>query len=297
MSEPRENPITVYVNTIKGEDMQRILLSSLPKTVPLEKFTSAVVSALRSAPQVFMDCDRVSVYNGIAEAARKGLIPDGKQGALVPFNTKVGDKWVKKCQFMIMPQGIIDSLAKIGITVYAQSVYKNDHFQFWSDDSGQHVNFNFQPFVDRGERIGAFACARTKDGTTYVEAINMDFIKRVMAVSKQKDKSGNHYGPWKEWPEPMEQKPALHKICKRLPTVEIGHDDEYKKDTVSLAARNEDNQKPTEEEKRTLPEGAEAKRPKALQQLVDTETGEITDAQFKTGETPPVEAGKDGVPF
>jgi recombination protein RecT len=300
------NPIAVYESTIRHDGLQRIIGANLPGTLLAikEKLTEAAIVAIKNNPDMFWDCDRGSVYNSIVECARRGLIPDGKQGALVPFNTKEkrGDTWVsvKRCQFMIMPQGIIDSLARLNIALYAQSVYENDEFHFWSDDQGQHVSHTYDPFKDRGLRVGAFSAAKTPNGMTYVEVANMDYIKRVMAISKQKDKDGNPKGPWKEWPEKMEQKTAMHMICKRLPTVDIGDDDEYKEQlspTVSVAASIDEGQAPQTGEERSVPEGGKA-RPRALQALVDDSEGE-TRARFdgvQTGETVDVPTHRLDIP-
>lgn len=271
------HPIEIYVNTIKGEELQEIIRKSLPRAVSDVKFTAAVIAAVKSNPD-FVKCERQSVYNSIIEAARKGLVPDGKQGALVPFYDNRAR--VLKCQFMIMPEGIVDSLAKIGITIYAQSVYKNDKYKFWSDSRGQHVEHEFDPFSERGPRVGAFACATTEDGISYVEAMNMDDIKRVMACSKSRDKdTGEMKGPWKDWRERMEQKSCMHRVCKRTPNVEIGEDDEYKDEVVSVVP-------PPEQTAGNEPEAGEAptpthttaagpSRPKSLQRLIDEETGAV----------------------
>lgn len=277
---PEKNALSVIVDTIKREPtMQKALKDSLPPHVPLEKFTAAAIAAIRNAPQLFVDCDRQSIYNAVAQAARDGLIPDGRQGALVPFNTKVkqGDKeyWIKKCQFMIMPQGIIDKLAKIGITVYAVSVYEKDPIQFWNDSTGQHVKHNYEPFSERGQRIGAFACATLRDGRTYVETMSMAEIDRVKAVSKQKTQDGRFFGPWVEWPERMEQKSALHRICKRLPSVEISEDDEFtgrQPESIVIQPEPETKKLPTPVAQSV---STSATRPRALQAVVDSETGEI----------------------
>lgn len=284
MAEQQAHPIEVYINTIKGPEIQELIRKSLPKTIPDVKFTAAVIGAIKANQAVFVDCERQSVYNSIIEAARKGLVPDGKQGALVPFKAKVNGNWIKKCQFMIMPEGIIDSLAKIGITIYAQSVHKNDKYRFWSDDKGQHVNHEFDPFVERGDRVGAFSCATTKDGVSYVEAMGMADIARVMKVSKQKDEQGNMTGPWKEWPERMEQKSCMHRVCKRTPNVDIGDDDEYTDRVVAVvpaagsdAAKGQssggDAAAPAQAATQQAPAGVA--RPKALQRIIDEETGEV----------------------
>jgi recombination protein RecT len=216
----------VLVNTVTHRDMQEVIRKTLPASVSQERFTQAVVAALKHRPDLFMECDRASVYNAIVEAAKDGLLPDGRHGALVPFRSKEGPK---RCQFLIMPEGIIDKLAKIGITAYAVSVYAGDKIRIWNDDHGQHVEHEPQTFGSRGDRIGAFACARIREsGSTYVEAMNMEDLEAPKKVTKSKDKNGHLIGPWADFPDRMEQKTCLHRICKRLPNVSMAEDEEFR---------------------------------------------------------------------
>jgi phage RecT family recombinase len=228
--------ISVIVNTVTHREMQEVIRKTLPSSVSQERFTQAVVAAIKHRPEVFLECDRNSVYNAVVEAARDGLVPDGRQGALVPFRPKGGG--AARCQFLIMPEGIIDKLAASGITCYAASVYEGERFRLWNDDTGQHVEHEPGVFGARGLRIGAFACARTKNGATYVEAMNMDDIARVMAKSNSKGKNGGLVGPWVDWPERMEQKSCLHRVAKRVPDAVIPDDEEFRDEsptTITVA--------------------------------------------------------------
>jgi recombination protein RecT len=221
--------IAQIINTITHREMQEVIRKSLPPNVPQEKFTQAAIAALKHRPEIFLDCERASVYNAVVDAAKDGLLPDGRHGALVPFNTKIGDKWIKKCQFLIMPEGIIDKLAAIGITAYAVSVHEGDKIKVWNDDYGQHVDHEPATFGHRGQRLGAFACARIRSsGATYVEAMNMEDLEAPRAVTKSKDKNGKLVGPWADFPDRMEQKTCLHRICKRLPNVSMSEDEEFR---------------------------------------------------------------------
>lgn len=220
--------LQTVINTISHREMQEVIRKMLPEGVSQERFTQACVAALKHYPDI-VTCERNSLYNAIIQAAKDGLLPDGRHGALAPFNTKQADgSYVKKCQFLIMPEGIIDKLAKIGITVYAVSVYAGDKIRIWNDDTGQHVDHQPNTFGNRGERIGAYACARIqKTAQTFVEAMNMEDLEAPKRVTKAKDKQGNLVGPWADFAERMEQKTCLHRVCKRLPNVELPDDDEF----------------------------------------------------------------------
>lgn len=242
-NEDRDSTETI-IATLQSPKMTQVITGSLPSHVPLQKFMAAAISAFRTTdPRVFQDCDKQSIYNAVARAARAGLLVDGRHGALVPFRSRGAGK---RCQFLIMPQGIIDSFARVRITCYAASVYDSDKVRIWDDEQGQHVVHDFDPFKDRGTRIGAFAAARSADGRTWVEAMGMADIERVKKVSKQRDDRGNLYGPWVEWEERMEQKSCLHRLAKRVPSVDVAEDEEFQEDTAIRVLEPVDRQKALE---------------------------------------------------
>lgn len=214
-----KSSVQVIANTVQAREMQEVIRKTLPAGVSQEQFTQAVVAALKRSPEVFDKCDRASIYNAISDAARDGLMPDGRQGALVPYRGR--------CKFLIMPDGIIDKLTKLGVTAYATSVYEGEKIRIWNDDTGQHIEHEPATFGSRGARIGAYAVGRVRTtGATYIEAMNMEDLARVRAASKSTDKNGNLTGAWIDWPERMEQKSALHRLERRLPNVRSTWDED-----------------------------------------------------------------------
>jgi recombination protein RecT len=264
-----ENAIAVVCRAIADPAMQDKFRSVLPPNVSLDRFTRVTLTAVQNNPAL-LECDRASLYNACVTAAQRGLLPDGKEGALVSFNTKQGDQWVKKVQFMPMPEGIIKEMAKAGIKAYAASVYEHDTIEIWSDDDGQHVMHRPKVFGDRGERVGAYASAKDADGRTYVEAMNMAELARAAAASRSKDKAGNPIGPWKDWPERMEQKTVLHRLRKRVAI--LGDDDVVERLREDDEAALLDHA-PTPAVEAVEPPSAPspAKRPKTLQAIVEAE--------------------------
>lgn len=214
MNEPR-NELALVCKALVDSQMQEKFQQVLPTGVPLDRFTRVTLTAIQQDPGI-LQADRQSLYNACVTAAQRGLLPDKKEGALVVFNTKRGDEWVKAVQFMAMPEGIIKEMAKARVKVYAVSVYENDSIEIWNDDDGQHVRHTPVVFKPRGERVGAFAAAKDADGRSYVEAMNLEDLNRARAASRSKDKQGNPVGPWKDWPEKMEQKTVLHRLRKRI---------------------------------------------------------------------------------
>lgn len=219
MSQSREvSVLERRCSVISSPQMQEKLKQALPPNITLDKFTRTTLTALQTKPEL-IEADPNSLYNAIIRAAQDGLMPDNRQGAITVFSTKVknpngADYWVKKATFMVMVEGCIHKFTKAGIHAYAVSIYENDDFQQWNDERGQHVKHMPGKLNQRGARIGAFACGLVLEtGATNIEVMDLEELNRARNASKTADS-----GPWKEWPERMEQKSALHRLDKRMGT-------------------------------------------------------------------------------
>jgi recombination protein RecT len=216
--------ITEVSKVLRSEDVQRQVKSLLPPSVTPDRFTEVTITAIQNNPDV-LEADRDSLYRACLSSARRGLLPDKREGALVIYNTNVGTRdqprWMKMVQFLPMVEGIIKEMAKAGIKAYAVSVYENDSISFWNDDEGQHVRHEPVVFGDRGKIVGFYAAAMA-EGRPYVEAMSLEDVAQVARRSKQNntDKSTGQIlygGTWKTDFDRMGQKSALHRLRKRLP--------------------------------------------------------------------------------
>lgn len=202
------------LDTLGSEEMRAEIQKLLPPDVTLDRFTQTTIVAIQHNPDV-LNADRTSLYNAISRAAADGLLPDGKEGALVVFNQKFRENnrefSTKVVKWMPMVEGIIKQLGKANISAYAASVHENDKIEIWNDDKGQHVDHRPKAFSDRGAIIGVFACARVGD-RTYVEALSNEEIEQIRKSSRSGDS-----GPWNVWYGRMAQKSALHRVKKRVP--------------------------------------------------------------------------------
>lgn len=226
MSEVNNNALMIVSKAIQAPQMRDQFVQMLPKDVPVDRFTEVALMAVRQSPEL-LDADRQTLYDSCLQLARRGLMPDKKEAALVVFSTNVAPKgakpdYVKKVQAMPMVEGIIKEMGKVGVKAYATSVYENDTIEFWNDDDGQHVLHKPKVFGGRGKRLGAFAAAKMLDGRTYVEAMDMDELERIALRSKQaRENNGvkTRGGTWLSDPERMEQKSCLHRARKRMPII------------------------------------------------------------------------------
>ncbi|WP_025199076.1 recombinase RecT [Brucella sp. BO2] len=198
---------------------------ALPPHIPVERFMRVVMTAVSGNPDL-MNADRRSLFESAMKAAQDGLLPDGRDGALVIFNksvkTKVknehGHEYEKKelipvVQWMPMVGGILKKIRNSGelLSLSAYVVYENDEFQYTLGDEETIVH---RPCLDRnrGDAKLVYAIAKTKDGGIYREIMTLKDVEKVRAVSKT-----GKFGPWADWWDEMAKKTVIRRLAKRLP--------------------------------------------------------------------------------
>lgn len=286
---PSGTDMALVVNTLTTSVQFRDEIKAfLPPNADIKKFMQAAIVAVQRSAHILSYCDKQSVYNAIADAASRNLVPDGRQGALVPYRSKNGPP---RCQFLVMPEGIIETAARVGTSVYAVSVYEGDEIELWNDLEGQHFTQRYNPWGDRGARVGAVAVAKLRNGQTYVEAMNMAELTRAKETTKSRNDHGEVVGPWVEWPERMEQKTVLHRLHKRVPGIPLEDDEEYAGPSNRVQLAQAASPPPDDPVVRSVTAALTAGppspkgRPRALQRVVD-ENGAVL-AQDTGGEREP----------
>ncbi|MGP9819239.1 recombinase RecT [Salinarimonas sp. NSM] len=195
---------------------------ALPAHIPVERFMRVVLTAVNGNPDL-LAADRRSLFSSAMKAAQDGLLPDGRDGALVIYNTKVKVKnpetgreeneWIKAVQWMPMIGGILKKVRNSGElkSIRAHVVHAKDRFEVVLGDEERIVH---EPVVfgEQGPPIGAYAIAETSDGGVYREFMSREEIERVRSVSRAKDS-----GPWSQWWGEMARKTVLRRLAKRLP--------------------------------------------------------------------------------
>lgn len=204
-------------NDLAPEMERQGIKSLLPSHITPEAFLRTAAVAIAKDPNLAV-ADKQSVIMSLTRCATDGLIPDGKEAALVVYNTKVKgpdnrDTWIKKAQYMPMVDGVLKRARQSNqIDVIAgKAVFDGDQFDYWMDENGEHINYK-PKFVGRGDFILAFAFAKLKTGELVVEVMPKEEIERVRAASK-----GGDSGPWKDWYDRMAVKSVLHRLARRLP--------------------------------------------------------------------------------
>lgn len=190
---------------------------ALPKHIPVERFKRVVLTAINLNPDL-LNADRRSLFNSASKAANDGLLPDGREGALVIFRDNKTGK--DMCQWMPMVFGILKKLRQSAeiAAISARCVYKNEveqgRFSFSIADGEEHLKHDPILFGDRGPVVGVYAVAKFKDGTVQHEPLTMEDIAKIRAVSRT---GKSEYGPWSKWFDEMCRKSAIRRLSKYLP--------------------------------------------------------------------------------
>jgi recombination protein RecT len=179
---------------------------ALPKHMPAERFFRVVLTAVQLNKDLIA-CDRPSLFNAALRCAQDGLLPDGREAALVPFKNKV--------QYLPMYQGLLKKFRNSGQFKWVTTdiVYEGDQWEHWTDENGPHFkHIPGDDHTDKKKRL-VYAAAGTKDGGVFIAPLSPSEIakRRNMSRASRED------APWKMWTEEMEMKTAIRVLSRLLP--------------------------------------------------------------------------------
>lgn len=250
--------------------------AALPAHIPVERFKRVLMTALGNNPTL-VRADRRTMFMSAMKAAQDGLLPNGIEGALVIYKTKVkdgsgGEQWVDAVQWMPMIAGIRKKVRNSGeiSTWEVHAVYSKDEFDYML---GDEPRIHHKPILggDRGDLIAAYSIATLKTGEKSREIMSAQEIRNIWKTSsKNKDKSGNPTGPWKDHEAEMFRKTVARRHSKVLP-MSTDLDDLMRRDDALY------NMTPATDNNITLPPVADTPRPKLADFLPEAVANEQVD--------------------
>lgn len=296
--EESRHPLEVLKRQVnrKAEDFKMVL----PSHISVEKFQRTIATAALSNRQL-MDCDRQSLLMSAMKLAQDGLLPDGREAALVPFKTwdKASHQTVWLVQAMPMVYGLRKKILQsgevisleVGIVYRAELESGNFIYEIGLEPPIRHrpkLDMTDEQMVD-DEIVAAYSIARLKNetgGDPYwsVEVMRRGEINKVRQTSQtgalgKKTRDGKPIepkGPWVDWFAEMAKKTVLRRHSKMLPMSgdiieRILAEDEEAIATGAAAILEH----APENEGRVLPSRADLVDEDSGE-TVDSETGEIT---------------------
>jgi recombination protein RecT len=246
------NPLALWKSQLDERSDQ--LVGVLPAHIPIERFKRTALTAAMNNPDLLVKCDRTSLFNAVMRAATDGLLPDGREGAIVEFKGKA--------QWLPMVAGLRKKVRQSGeiATWEVEVVCENDLFDY---ERGDEPFIKHKPALrNRGEVIAAYSIATLKSGEKSREVMSIDEIEEVRAVSRM----GNR-GPWVDWFAEMAKKTVARRHSKVLPmTTDL--DDMMRSDDALFGVKQEDEEKSAPQRP---PRGLKGK----LQALASVDSGAI----------------------
>lgn len=300
IAEQREQPPLVVLKS-QLEERAESFRMALPSHIKPEDLQRTVLMAAQQNPAI-LQADRRSLILSCMKAAQDGLLPDGREAALVPFNSREKDgqgKWVtvKQVQYMPMVYGLrkkimqSDEISVMQVGVVYRAEYESGRFLF---ELGMEPPIRYRPDLslsveetEDGEIVAAFSLVKFKDGSWSAEVMRRAEIDKIRQLSQtgavgqvvkfgaNKGKPIEPKGPWVDHFAEMAKKTVMRRHSKVLPmSGDIFRDVEGEE--IDRAARSAvaalDSVEP--DEPVALPSGEELDE-QGSGEAVDAETGEI----------------------
>ena len=88
----QETPAQSLAKRVAGDAFRKQVSLALPGDVTSDRFVRVAVTALIANPDI-AQCNPESIFSSLLKCAQDGLLPDGREAALAPFNNKkTGEK-------------------------------------------------------------------------------------------------------------------------------------------------------------------------------------------------------------
>lgn len=199
------------------------LHQALPAHVSVEKFKRVLITAVSSNPDLLY-ANRRTLFTAAVKCASDGLLPDGREAALVVYNTKVKQRdpqtgldrevYIDSVQYMPMVAGIRKRMRNTGdvLSADAHVVYEKDHFRYKLGDDGFIDHEPAGLSDDPGKPLGAYAIIKLQSGEVLRDVMRLADIEKTRSVSRAKN------GPmWTKWWEEAARKTVLRRCSKAAP--------------------------------------------------------------------------------
>ena len=182
--------MAVFMASLESE--RTVIRSQLPSDVDLDTFINTAKIAVTQNPDLLAAVLRQSLFIALQKAARQGLMPDGKQGALiVRWNSE------RRCEevcWQPMVWGMVSLGRRTGDirTFSAQIVYQNEPFRILQGEEDRYEHERVPEHEAKGLEfaVGAYCIITGRDG---VRTRRWMSAPRIRAV---KDSSKAARGPW-----------------------------------------------------------------------------------------------------
>lgn len=188
------------------------VFGALPKQVTRERMIAVTLSSLRKNPAL-LNCDPLSLFAAVTEAANLGLIPDGVLGQayLVPYK--------EECVLIPGYKGLIDLARRSSTisTIRTAVVRKGDEFEWREGDDPclRHTPSPDADYLDDEAITHAYMIAVLRDGGVQRNCWPVAKIKAHARKYSASFRSGKKDSPWITAFEAMARKTVVRESIGR----------------------------------------------------------------------------------
>ena len=211
VAERQLNPIAEVRHQLAS--MEEQFKFALPSHIPVERFGRVVMTALQNNPKLVTHCTRQSLWNACMKAAQDGLLPDGREGAIVQNGDQAG--------WRPMIAGIRKKVRNSGeiATWDVHVVHAKDKFAYRLGDDPFIAH---EPSLDEdpGPTIAAYSIAQLKGGEKSRDVMSIGSIRKIRDRSDawKAFKAGKIKStPWQTDEDEMAKKTVARRHSKVLP--------------------------------------------------------------------------------
>lgn len=216
----------------RGQEIAKVL----PSHIPMSKFQRTIITAAQQNPDL-LQANGKSLILACMKAAQDGLLPDGREAALVVFKEsyKEDGQWMsrKVVQYMPMVYGLrkkvlqSNEVTSLEVSVVYRAEVEAGKFLY---EVGQVPPLRHRPMLELtaeqatdDQIVAAYSIATMKDGTKSYELMRrfeIDKVRECSQTGATKDRQGKARtprGPWVDWFPEQAKKTVMRRHSKVLP--------------------------------------------------------------------------------
>lgn len=205
LAERRVHPVEAFRQALDTRVAE--IKMALPTHISVDKFRRVATTAVQTNPDLLdgSKVERASLFTALVRAAQDGLLPDGREGAIVPFKGKA--------QWMPMVAGIMAKVRRSGEVASwdVSAVYEKDQFERLLGDDQRIFHKPYEE-GDPGQVIGAYSIVTFKDGTK-----SRDYMPRWRIERAKNQGRGASSLMWSTFYDEGAIKTVIRHHAKRLP--------------------------------------------------------------------------------
>lgn len=205
IAERRVHPVEAFRQALDTRVNE--IKMALPSHISVDKFRRVATTAVQTNPDLLdgSKVERASLFTALVRAAQDGLLPDGREGAIVPFKGKA--------QWMPMVAGIMAKVRRSGEIASwdVSAVYEKDQFERLLGDDQRIFHKPYEE-GDPGQVVGAYSIVTFKDGTK-----SRDYMPRWRIERAKNQGRGASSLMWSTFYDEGAIKTVIRHHAKRLP--------------------------------------------------------------------------------